>query len=70
MDKSIDYKFRFSIISKLQYVVGARVSAKNRGDDTPLHNAAQTGKLDVAKVRVFVFSEKIMEKISNQYRCQ
>ena len=70
MDKNIDYKFRFLIISKLPYVVGARVSAKNRGDDTPLHNAAQTGKLDVAKVRVFVFSEKMMKNISNQYRCQ
>ena len=27
---------------------GARVSAKNRGDDTPLHNAAQCGHLEVA----------------------
>ena len=26
---------------------GARVSAKNRGDDTPLHNAAQCGHIDV-----------------------
>lgn len=28
---------------------GARVSAKNRGDDTPLHNAAQCGQLNVLK---------------------
>ena len=29
--------------------IGARVSAKNRGDDTPLHNAAQCGQLSVIK---------------------
>ena len=28
---------------------GARVSAKNRGDDTPLHNACQCGHLEIAK---------------------
>lgn len=28
---------------------GARVSAKNRGDDTPLHNAAQSGQEEVAR---------------------
>ena len=30
-------------------ILGARVSAKNRGDDTPLHNAAQCGQLSVIK---------------------
>ena len=44
--------FRLKRIHLIKNIVGARVSAKNRGDDTPLHNAAQTGKLDVAKVRV------------------
>ena len=28
---------------------GARVSAKNRGDDTPLHNACQCGHLEIVK---------------------
>ena len=31
---------------------GARVSAKNRGDDTPLHNACQCGHLEIAKTMI------------------
>jgi integrin-linked kinase len=31
---------------------GARVSAKNRGDDTPLHNACQCGHLEIAKTLI------------------
>ena len=34
---------------KLNADLGARVSAKNRGDDTPLHNAAQCGQLSVIR---------------------
>ena len=29
--------------------LGARVSAKNRGDDTPLHNSAQNGHVSVSQ---------------------
>ena len=34
------------------YNLGARVSAKNRGDDTPLHNAAQCGEIEVLQTLI------------------
>merc|ERR1711953_692485 len=39
-------------VVKLLISRGARVSAKNRGDDTPLHNAAQCGQIEVLQTLI------------------